>query len=129
MMICSNVFLLLLVVAPRHKTSLLVSIARDSKVRVWNVTAPTIRSSCCVGLTSLPGAPINIKCHESLLYAATSSSVVAVDLRTMQKVLTAAAYQPFLYSFEMIPSKSLICTGGRGRHILKMLRLVEKLLM
>ncbi|KAG7022229.1 hypothetical protein SDJN02_15959 [Cucurbita argyrosperma subsp. argyrosperma] len=98
-----------------HKTSLLVSIARDSKVRVWDVTASsTIRSSCCVGLTSLPGAPINIKCHESLLYAATSSSVVAVDLRTMQKVLTAAAYQPFLYSFEMIPSKSLICTGGRG---------------
>lgn len=96
-----------------HKTSLLVSIARDSKVRVWDVTS-TIRSSCCVGLTSLPGGPINLKCHESLVYVATTSSVVAIDLRTMQKVLTAATYQPFLYSFEMIPSKSLLCTGGSG---------------
>ncbi|XP_038904795.1 uncharacterized WD repeat-containing protein alr2800-like [Benincasa hispida] len=96
-----------------HKTSLLVSIARDSKVRVWDVTS-TIRSSCCVGLTSLAGAPINLKCHESLVYVATTSSVIAIDLRTMQKVLTAAAYQPFLYSFDMIPSKSVLCTGGSG---------------
>lgn len=86
-------------------------------MRVWDVTASsTARSSCCVGLTSLSGAPVNIKCHESLLYVGTSSSVVAIDLRTMQKAFTAAAYQPFLYSFEMVPSKSLICTGGRGRY-------------
>jgi hypothetical protein len=33
----------------------------------------------------------------------------------MQQVVTAAIYQPKLYSFEIMPSKSLICTGGNGR--------------
>jgi hypothetical protein len=50
-----------------------------------------------------------------MLYVAAGSSVIAIDLRTMQKVVTAAIYQPKLYSFEIMPSKSLICTGGNGR--------------
>lgn len=85
-------------------------------MRVWDSTTSTaVRSSCCVGMTSLPGVPVNMKCHESLLYVAAGSSVVAIDLRTMQKVLTAAICQSKLYSFEALPSESLICTGTDGR--------------
>lgn len=103
-----------------HKSSLLVTISRDSKVRVWDTTTATsaVRSSCCVGMISVPGSPVNMKCHESLLYVAAGSSVIAIDLRTMRKVLTAANCQPKLYSFEILPSKSLICTGGSGRAML-----------
>jgi hypothetical protein len=85
-------------------------------VRVWDTnTSSAGHISCCVGMTAVPGAPVNIKCHESMLYVAAGSSVVAIDLRTMQKVFTAAICQPNLYSFEIMPSKSLICTGGDGR--------------
>ncbi|XP_028806429.1 uncharacterized protein LOC114761267 isoform X2 [Neltuma alba] len=100
-------------------TSLLASISRDSKVRVWDTTTSSAaRSSCCVGMTSVPGAPVGMQCHESLLYIAAGSSVTAVDLRTMRKVMTAALHQPKLYSFDIVPSKSLICTGGDGRAML-----------
>uniref|UniRef100_A0A2C9U3X7 F-box domain-containing protein n=1 Tax=Manihot esculenta TaxID=3983 RepID=A0A2C9U3X7_MANES len=99
-----------------HKASLLVTISKDSKVRVWDTTTSSaIRSSCCVGMTCLPGTPVDMKCHESLLYVAAGSSVGVVDLRTMQKVITAASYQPRLCSFAIVPSKSLICTGGSGK--------------
>ncbi|KAL5582368.1 hypothetical protein UlMin_014810, partial [Ulmus minor] len=103
-----------------HKTSLLTTISTDSTVRVWDTTiaSSASRSSCCVGRTSIPGAPVNIKCHESLLYVAAGSSVVTIDLRTMQKVNTAAVHQSKLYSFEALPSKSLICTGGIGSTML-----------
>ncbi|KAE9590377.1 hypothetical protein Lal_00028131 [Lupinus albus] len=101
-----------------HKTSLLVSIARDSKVRVWDTTSSAARSSCCVGTTSVPGAPIDMKCHESLLYVASGSSVTAIDLRTMQKVITTTVHRRKLYSFDIFPSKSLICTGSDGRAML-----------
>lgn len=86
------------------------------KVRVWDTTTSSAaRSSCCVGMTSVPGVPVNMKCHEALIYVAAGSSVVAIDLRIMQKVITAAVHQAKLYSFEGLPSKSLICTGGDGR--------------
>ncbi|XP_047162075.1 mitochondrial division protein 1-like [Vigna umbellata] len=104
-----------------HKTSLLATISRDSKVRVWDTataTSSAVRASCCVGMTSVPGTPVNMKCHESLLYVAAGSSVTAVDLRTMQKVVTAAIHQPKLCSFDAVPSKYLICTGGDGRAML-----------
>ncbi|XVF58207.1 hypothetical protein PTKIN_Ptkin07bG0045400 [Pterospermum kingtungense] len=102
-----------------HKPSLLVTMSKDSKVRVWDTTtSSTIRSSCCVGMTSVPGAPVDMKCHEALLYVAAGSSVVVVDLRTMQKVNTAAIYQPKLYSFAIMPSKSLVSTGGFGKAML-----------
>ncbi|XP_059449002.1 probable E3 ubiquitin ligase complex SCF subunit sconB [Corylus avellana] len=102
-----------------HRTSLLVTISSDSKVRVWDTnTSSAEHISCCVGMTAVPGAPVNIKCHESMLYVAAGSSVIAIDLRTMQKVFTAATCQPKLYSFEIMPSKSLICTGGNGRAML-----------
>ncbi|XP_059670284.1 uncharacterized protein LOC132315879 [Cornus florida] len=103
-----------------HKTSLLVSMSRDSKVRVWdtNVSSSAVRSSCCVGMTSVPGAPVGMKCHESLLYVAAGSSVVAIDLRTMQKAFDAPMNQPKLHSLEIMPSKSLICMGGIGRAML-----------
>ncbi|KAG6656389.1 probable E3 ubiquitin ligase complex SCF subunit sconB [Carya illinoinensis] len=98
-----------------HKISLLVTISKNSKVRVWDTaTSSAVRSSCCVGMASVAGAPVKMKCHESMVYVAAGSSVISIDLRTMQKVLTAAVYQPNLYSFEIMPSKSLICTGGNG---------------
>lgn len=87
-----------------------------NKVRVWDTTTSSaVRSSCCVGMTSTHGAPVNMKCHDSLLYVAAGSSVVAIDLRTMQKAITAAICQSKLYSFEAMPSKSLICTGSNDR--------------
>lgn len=103
-----------------HKSSLLVSISKYSKVRVWDTTTASsaFRSSCCVGVTSVPGAPVGMKCHESLVYVATGSSVVAIDLRTMQKVFTAAIHRGELFSFEALPSKSLICAGGTDRAML-----------
>ncbi|GFZ19176.1 hypothetical protein Acr_27g0009150 [Actinidia rufa] len=102
-----------------HKISLLVSISKDSKVRVWDTTTSSaVRSSCCVGTTSVPGAPVGMRCHESLVYAAAGSSVVAIDLRTMQKVFTVAIQQGDLHSFEIIPSKLLICAGGTDRALL-----------
>ncbi|KAE9449237.1 hypothetical protein C3L33_18850, partial [Rhododendron williamsianum] len=103
-----------------HKSSLLVSISKYSKVRVWDTTTASsaVRSSCCVGVTSVPGAPVGMKCHESLVYVATGSSVVAIDLRTMQKVFTAAIHRGELFSFEALPSKSLICAGGTDRAML-----------
>lgn len=88
-------------------------------MRVWDTgtaTSSAVRTSCCVGMTSVPGTPVNMKCHESLLYVAAGSSVTAVDLRTMQKVITAAVHQPKLCSFDSVPSKYLVCTGGGGRY-------------
>lgn len=86
-------------------------------MRVWdtNASSSSFRSSCCVGMTSVPGSPVGMKCHESLLYIAAGSSVSIIDLRTMAKVETAAVCQPKLQSFESMPSKSLICTGGVGK--------------
>jgi hypothetical protein len=69
-----------------------------------------------VGTTNVRGATVNMQCHESLVYVAAGSSVTAIDLRTMQKVITAAVHQSKLYSFGMVPSKSLIGTGGDGRY-------------
>lgn len=99
-----------------HKSFLLVTISKDSKVRVWDTsTSSAVRSSCCVGMTSVPGVPVDMKCHESMLYIASGSSVVTIDLRTMQKVMTPAICKPILHSFSIMPSKSLICTGGIGK--------------
>ncbi|KAH0973737.1 hypothetical protein GBA52_025893 [Prunus armeniaca] len=101
-----------------HNTSLLVSVSRDSKVRVWDTnTSSSVRLSCCVGMTSVLGAPIDIKCHEQLVYVAAGSSVVAIDLRTMQKVVIATV-DARLYSFQATPSKSLFCVGTNGRAML-----------
>ncbi|XP_074344360.1 ribosome biogenesis protein WDR12 homolog [Apium graveolens] len=101
-----------------HKSSLLVSMSKDSKVRLWDTATSSSSSSCCVGMTSIPGAPVGLKCNESLLFVAAGSSVVAIDLRTMKKVFSTPYYQPRLYSFEMLPSKFLICTGGMNSAML-----------
>ncbi|XP_059294007.1 uncharacterized protein LOC132047119 isoform X1 [Lycium ferocissimum] len=105
-----------------HKTSLLVSISRNSKnsgqVMVWDTaTSSAVRSSCCVGKSTLPGAPKAMKCHESLIYAAAGSSVVAIDIRTMRQVFK-VNHQEELHSFQMLPEKSLICTGLAQRAML-----------
>ncbi|KAL0377516.1 UNVERIFIED_CONTAM: hypothetical protein Sradi_3057100 [Sesamum radiatum] len=102
-----------------HKTSLLVSISRNGKVRVWDTTSASssIRSLCCVGMTSIPLSPVGMKCHEKLVYVAAGSSVIAIDLRTMHRVFT-LVQQAQIHSFEFLPSKSLLCTGGTGRALL-----------
>ncbi|KAL5564451.1 hypothetical protein UlMin_027615 [Ulmus minor] len=89
-----------------HKTSLLTTISTDSMVRVCDTTiaSSASRSSCCVGRTSIPGASVNMKCHESLLY------VAAVNI--------AVVHQSKLYLFEALLSKSLICIGGIGSAML-----------
>lgn len=84
-------------------------------MRVWDTsTASGIRSSFCVGTTSVRGAPVGMKCHGSLIYVAAGSSIVSIDLRTMRGVST-VMHQTELSSFDILPSKSLICTGGTGR--------------
>lgn len=100
-----------------HKTSLLVSISRNSKVMVWDTaTSSAVRSSCCVGKSTVPGAPKAMKCHESLIYIAAGSSVVAIDIRTMRQVFKVNHQE--LHSFQMLPEKSLICTGLAQRAML-----------
>ncbi|KAL3346783.1 hypothetical protein AABB24_025293 [Solanum stoloniferum] len=101
-----------------HKTSLLVSISRNSKVIVWDTaTSSANRSSCCVGKSTVPGAPKAMKCHESLIYIAAGSSVVAIDIRTMLQVFK-VNHQEEVHSFQMLPEKSLICTGLAQRAML-----------
>ncbi|KAL7611630.1 hypothetical protein Lser_V15G07695 [Lactuca serriola] len=102
----------------QNKASLLASMSKDSKVRVWDTTISSDRSSCCVGMTCIPGVPVGIKCHDSLLYIAAGSSFVAVDLRTMKTAFKTSTNQPKLFSFDILPSKFLACTGGVGRAML-----------
>lgn len=66
-------------------------------------------------MTSVFSAPVGMKCHESLLYVAAGSSVMAVDLRTMRREFT-FAQQAKIHSFEFLPSRSLLCTGETGRY-------------
>uniref|UniRef100_A0A1D1YXI1 F-box/WD repeat-containing protein sel-10 n=1 Tax=Anthurium amnicola TaxID=1678845 RepID=A0A1D1YXI1_9ARAE len=105
-----------------HNASLLVSISKDAKIRVWDASHATVssasRSSSCVGMTSVCGQPVDMTCHENLCYIAAGSSVTAIDLRTMRKVSTAASHLPKLYSFAMLASKSIICTGGNEKAML-----------
>ncbi|KAF5203474.1 hypothetical protein FRX31_006934 [Thalictrum thalictroides] len=117
-----------------HKASLLVSISKDAKVRVWDATTPSLtHSSGCVGTTSAPVGfsgcksrePVGMKCHESLIYVAAGSLVTAIDLRTMRYAFTSAIH-PDINSFEMVPSKSLICTGGSDKAMLWDIRKSQK---
>ncbi|KAL3378755.1 hypothetical protein AABB24_004598 [Solanum stoloniferum] len=58
-----------------------------------------------------------MKCHESLIYIAAGSSVVAIDIRTMRQVFK-VNHQEEVHSFQMLPEKSLICTGLAQRAML-----------
>ncbi|KAL6136434.1 hypothetical protein ACLB2K_061729 [Fragaria x ananassa] len=109
-----------------HKTSILVTVTGDSKVRLWDAAAQSaVPSSSCVGMTSVPGPLVNMKCHEQLLYLAAGSSVVVIDLRTMRQVISYSINEK-LYSFEAIPSKSLFCVGSNnGRAMLYDIRRVK----
>ncbi|GAB2298931.1 hypothetical protein Dimus_033007 [Dionaea muscipula] len=102
-----------------HKSSLLVTVAKDSKIRLWDSMALSAASSSfCVGNTSFPGVPIGIKCHEALVYVAAGSSTIAIDVRTLKKAFTVGISQSGIYSFDILPSKSLVCTGGNKRALL-----------
>ncbi|KAK9061762.1 hypothetical protein SSX86_018945 [Deinandra increscens subsp. villosa] len=102
-----------------HMASLIVSMSKDSKVRVWDASVSSCdRNSSCVGMTSVPGVPVGMKCHDSLLYIASGSSIGAVDLRTMKTAFRTSTNQEKLYSFDIMPSKFLACTGGLGRAML-----------
>ncbi|TYI86317.1 hypothetical protein E1A91_D04G056900v1 [Gossypium mustelinum] len=99
-----------------NKPSNLVTMSGDSKVRVWDTTK--LSANRCVGLTSVRRKPVDMKCHENLLYVAADSSVIVLDLRIMQKVSTAAICKPNIYSLTIMPSKSLVCTGGLNKAML-----------
>ncbi|KAG6501229.1 uncharacterized protein LOC121997767 [Zingiber officinale] len=101
-----------------HKSSLLVSISKDSRVRVWDTSASSSNLSSCVGMTSVTGQPIAMQCHDTLCYIAGGAFVTAIDLRTMQRAFTAAVHAPKMYSFQMLPSKWLMCTGGKDKALL-----------
>ncbi|KAL6626889.1 hypothetical protein ACP70R_030615 [Stipagrostis hirtigluma subsp. patula] len=104
-----------------HKSSLLVSSSKDSKVRVWDTMAPpSSGSSSCVGSTHLnsSGSPIAMKCYESLCYIAAGSEVTAIDLRTMKKASVLALPNRRILSCEMLPSEWLICTGTKDKALL-----------
>ncbi|XP_076939418.1 uncharacterized protein LOC143608125 [Bidens hawaiensis] len=102
-----------------HKASLLVSMSKDSKVRVWDASiSSSDRTSSCVGMTSVPGVPVGMKCHDSLIYIASGSSVGAVDLRSMKTAFRTSTNLGKLYSFDIMPSKYLACAGGFGRALL-----------
>ncbi|GJS48514.1 F-box domain, cyclin-like protein [Tanacetum coccineum] len=102
-----------------HSASLIVSMATDSKVRVWDASVSSSdRNSSCVGTTSVPGVPVGIKCHDSLIYIAAGSTIEAVDLRTMTTAFRTLTNQGKLYSFDLMPSKFLACTGGLDRAML-----------
>ncbi|KAK3164096.1 hypothetical protein QOZ80_1AG0012600 [Eleusine coracana subsp. coracana] len=103
-----------------HKSSLLVSSSKDSKVRVWDTMAPSSGSSSCVGSTHLgsTGPPVAMKCHQSLCYIAAGSEVTAIDLRTMKKASVLALHNHRILSCEMLPSEWLICTGSKDKALL-----------
>ncbi|KAK9107740.1 hypothetical protein Syun_023751 [Stephania yunnanensis] len=102
-----------------YNTSLLVSFSRDAEIKVWDTAASSSAySSSCVGKFCFRNSlPLGVKCFESLCYVAAGTSITAIDLRTMQKAFCALACQP-LYSFEVLPAKSLVCTGGYDRAML-----------
>uniref|UniRef100_A0A803QM65 Uncharacterized protein n=2 Tax=Cannabis sativa TaxID=3483 RepID=A0A803QM65_CANSA len=103
----------------KYKPSHLVTVSKDSKVRVWDTVVSTAaNSSSCVGMTSVPGLPVNMKCHETMLLIASGTSVTVIDLRTMKKVITAATHESRLCSFEALPSKYLICAGSKDKALL-----------
>lgn len=113
-----------------HKSSLLVSSSKDTKVKVWDTMAPPSSvSSSCVGHTYLnsSGPPIAIKCYESLCYIAAGSEVTAIDLRTMKKVSVLALGDQRIFSCEMMPSEWLICTGIKDKALLWDIRKSQEL--
>ncbi|KAJ9540567.1 hypothetical protein OSB04_027073 [Centaurea solstitialis] len=102
-----------------HGASHLVSVSKDSKVRVWDASiSASDHNSSCVGTTSVSGVPVGMKCHDSLIYIAAGSSFEAVDLRTMESVFRTSTHLGRLYSFDIMPSSFLACTGGNGRAML-----------
>ncbi|KAI3779432.1 hypothetical protein L2E82_09151 [Cichorium intybus] len=103
---------LVLMCVSGHNPSLIASMSKDSKG--MDTTISSDRSSCCVGITSVPGVPVGMKCHDSLLYIAAGSSFGAVDLRTMKTAFRTSTNQGKLFSFDVMPSKILACTGGFG---------------
>lgn len=83
---------------------------------MWDASiSSSDRSSSCVGMTSVPGVPVGMKCHDSLIYIASGSSIGAVDLRSMKTAIRTSTNLGKLYSFDIMPSKYLACAGGFGR--------------
>jgi len=102
----------------RHNPNLLVSAAKDTKIRVWDVAATSSGAAgACVGSTRgfFEGVPVGLKTGDSLCYIGSGSSVKAVDLRTLRTVATAAFHEPGILTFALSPSGVGICTGGLDR--------------
>eukprot|EP00252_Welwitschia_mirabilis_P024944 TRINITY_DN7621_c0_g1_i3.p1 TRINITY_DN7621_c0_g1~~TRINITY_DN7621_c0_g1_i3.p1 ORF type:complete len:391 (-),score=53.53 TRINITY_DN7621_c0_g1_i3:394-1566(-) len=105
-----------------HNSSLLVSISKDSKIRVWDTnTSGLSGSSGCVGMTRVQGLPVGLKCIGPLCYIASSAAVVAIDLRSMKTVASVSPHKNDLLAFDILASRSIICTGSSDNKLMDIL--------
>ncbi|KAG0604502.1 hypothetical protein M758_10G176600 [Ceratodon purpureus] len=102
-----------------HNPSLLISAAKDAKLRVWDVmaTPSTAGVGTCVGTTkgTFDGMPVGLKSVGPICYIGTGTTVKAVDLRTMCTVATVSAHEHSVLTFAVSPSGTNICTGGSDK--------------
>lgn len=99
-----------------HNPSLLISAAKDAKLRVWDVMATPSAAGIgtCVGTTkgTFDGMPVGLKSVGSVCYVGGGTTVKAIDLRTMCTVATLSSHEPGVLTFAVNPSGTSICTGG-----------------
>lgn len=100
-----------------YNPTLLVSAAKDLKIRVWDVTSSSsvARTGALVGSTRGPGVPVGLTCKGSLCFIAGGTSFLVIDLRSMEAVATATAHGEGIRTFSLPPSGKSICTGGEDK--------------
>lgn len=102
-----------------HNPALLISAAKDAKLRVWDVmvTPSSAGVGACVGTTkgTFEGIPVGLKSVDSICYVGGGTTIKAVDLRTMCTVATVASHASGVLTFSVSPSGTGICTGGSDK--------------
>jgi len=102
-----------------YNPSLLISAAKDAKLRVWDVmaTPSAVGVGKCVGTTkgTFDGMPVGLKSVGSICYIGGGTTVKAVDLRTMCTVATVSSHEPGVLTFAVNPSGTSVCTGGSDK--------------
>ncbi|EFJ23671.1 hypothetical protein SELMODRAFT_415566 [Selaginella moellendorffii] len=92
-----------------HNPCIMVSGAKDSKLRVWDTNTAT-----CVGAAKGPASLTSLKSFQSICYASGGSTVAALDLRTMKTVAT-IDHPGGICATALSSSGKLLCTGGNDR--------------